>query len=134
MLSSWTTRMPLDDHFARYSHSCLLGIDELELAQFLVHHRNGNGSGSGRVFHTRTRPMGLPRKPGPNPFIKQIFFLTLNSARWVPAMPQFGPKPWPNPKKKNSAEAHTMAQKLKKKNVCPDFLRLCLPRFRSIFR
>ena len=60
--------MPLDDHFARYSHSCLLGIDELELAQFSVHHRNGNGSGSGRVFpypnpthgsapKTRTQPI-----------------------------------------------------------------------------
>ena len=36
-------------------------------------------------FHIRTRPAGLPRKLGPNPFIKQIFFLTPNQARWAPA-------------------------------------------------
>ena len=85
---------------------------------------------TGRVrvgfFHIRTRPAGLSQKPGPGPFIKRVFFLTPNPARRVPAgpiaMPRFGPKPWPNPKKKKKIlpKAHTVAQKLNKK---------CLPRF-----
>ena len=55
-------------------------------------------------FHTWTRLAGLSQKPESGPFIKRIFFLTPNPARRVPAepvaMPRFGPKPWPNPKKK----------------------------------
>ena len=35
----------------------------------VVNTRNRNGSGSGRVFHTRTQPTGLPWKPGPDPWV-----------------------------------------------------------------
>ena len=38
-------------------------------------------------FHTRTLPVGLPWKPGPDPFIKRIFFSTPNPPRWAPAGP-----------------------------------------------
>ena len=38
-------------------------------------------------FHTRTRPVGLPWKPGPGPFIKQIFFSTPNPPRRAPTGP-----------------------------------------------
>ena len=49
------------------------------------------GMAIGRVragfFHTQTRPVGLPWKPGPGPFIKQIFFSTPNPPRRAPTGP-----------------------------------------------
>ena len=42
MLTLWTTHMLLDDHFARYSYSCLLGLDDPYRrmgVKFLVHHQ-----------------------------------------------------------------------------------------------
>ena len=38
-------------------------------------------------FHTWTRPANLSRRPGPSPFIKRIFFLTLNPPYWASAGP-----------------------------------------------
>ena len=56
------------------------------------------GMATGRVrvrfFHTRTRSAGQDTRPGPSPFTKRIFFRgPLSPAR-------FGPKSWPNQKKK----------------------------------
>ena len=51
-------------------------------------------------FHTHTRPMGLPRKPGLGPFIKQVFFLTPNP----PSRAQRAPSPHAQPSPKSETQ------------------------------
>ena len=47
--------------------------------------RNGNGSGSSRVFSYPDPTRGSILKTQHDPFIKWVFFLTPNPTHWVPA-------------------------------------------------
>ena len=59
----------------------LKGKKNEKMKRIATHSGMATGWVRARFFHTRTQPTGLPRKPGPNPFIKQIFFLTPNLPR-----------------------------------------------------
>ena len=69
--------------------------------------RNGNRSGSGQVFHTRTRPASLDQRLKPGPISKRIFLRGPDPPRqalrapWAPlGHGTSGPILWPNKKKK----------------------------------
>ena len=83
---------------------------------------NRNGNGAGFFFHTRTRPAGLPWKPGPSPFIIRIFFLNPKPTPSGP-LQALSPHAQPSPKSETqiliydfSAQNHKHKHKDKHRN------------------